>query len=404
MISDNTYKIQFAVNVGQFAVNVGQFAVNVGRERRCALSPPSPYPRQPSDRPPPSSPPPRVKYELGRNMGGDGSAPGGSRLRDATCLTATPSAAGRTPPPTCTVNSRLLDLYRECVDSGSWARVLYDARGGMEKIIFICKIEPAPAPAAAAPPHKHGRPASARRRARDKRRREAWAERRRNRSQPRPHTPPMEDDNTPKPASAGISITSAATSPSAQALQSQPASSPPIVSPPPIGSPPPIVSPQPAPPPRKRVKTFSEATRSSSRAAVQARKRQIPQIDGCCSPPSPPLLPSPSTPCQPAIEFEDEPPLQSETSSALLTLQAPAPPQVLLLRRAPLQLVTAPGIRLPSPSAAQPAETSSSSRSGYTLVMIWCPFCKKNLIDNLDFECYMCKEIRYYLSLQYEDE
>jgi hypothetical protein len=32
---------------------VEQFAVNVGRERRCALSPPSPYPRQPSDRPPP---------------------------------------------------------------------------------------------------------------------------------------------------------------------------------------------------------------------------------------------------------------------------------------------------------------------------------------------------------------
>jgi hypothetical protein len=97
-------------------------------------------------------------------------------------------------------------------------------------------------------------------------------------------------------------------------------------------------------------------------------------------------------PCQSAIEFEDEPPLQSETPSAPLALQVPAPPQVLSPRRAPLPLVSAPGIRSTAPSAVQPAktppaETSSSSRSGYTLIMIWCPFCKKNLIDNRDFEC-----------------
>jgi hypothetical protein len=193
-----------------------------------------------------------------------------------------------------------------------------------------------------------------------------------------------------------------------------------------------------------------------------SKKRQIPQIDGCCSPPSPPLPPSPSTPCQPATECEDDPPPEPETSTSLPTLQAPAPPQVLLPRRAPspivlappspstpcqpatefeddpppepeissslpaLQapappqalsphrapspLVLAPGIsspapaRPPAPSAARPAEISSTARSGYTLVMIWCPSCKKNLIDNHDFECYMCQERRYYLSLQYKDE
>jgi hypothetical protein len=43
-------------------------------------------------------------------MGDEDSAPGGSRLRDATCLTTTPSEAGRTPPPPCSVTSRLLDL------------------------------------------------------------------------------------------------------------------------------------------------------------------------------------------------------------------------------------------------------------------------------------------------------
>jgi hypothetical protein len=78
-------------------------------------------------------------------------------------------------------------------------------------------------------------------------------------------------------ASAGVSITPAATSPSTQALPSQPASPPPIVSPPPIGSPPPIVSPQLAPPPRTRVKTllpflelYVTVAVAASRAAVDA--------------------------------------------------------------------------------------------------------------------------------------
>jgi hypothetical protein len=220
-------------------------------------------------------------------MGGVDSATGGSRLRDTTCLTATTPAAGRIPPPTCTVTSRLLDLCRECVDSGSWARILYDVRGGLEKVIFVRKIEPAPAPAAAVPPHKHGRPASARRQARDKRRREAWAERRRNRSQPRPHTPSIVDDSIQtiadaSVASAGVCTVPSASSTSAQVLPSQPASPQPIVSPQPNGSPPPppIVSPQPAPPPRKRVKTFSEATRARSRAAVLSKKGQFRKSTG----------------------------------------------------------------------------------------------------------------------------
>jgi hypothetical protein len=39
-----------------------QSGVNVDRERRCALSPPSPYPRQPRDQP---SPPPQLSPPLG---------------------------------------------------------------------------------------------------------------------------------------------------------------------------------------------------------------------------------------------------------------------------------------------------------------------------------------------------
>jgi hypothetical protein len=201
-------------------------------------------------------------------MGGDGSASGGCRLRNTTCLTATPSAAGRLPPTFSSVSSHLLDLYRECVDNGGWARVIYDARGGMEKLIFIRKVQPMPAPAASAPPHKPGRPASDRRRARDKRRREAWAERRRNRSQSRLHTQPAEDDLLSVPDRAVTATISAAVSPSPpspDASTSQPASS---ASPLPASSPSASPSPQPAPPPRKRAKTYCEATRASSRAAV----------------------------------------------------------------------------------------------------------------------------------------
>ncbi len=137
-------------------------------------------------------------------MGGDCSAPGGCRQRNTSCLTVTPSAAGRLPPPLRSVSSRLLDLYHECVDNGGWVKVLYGARGGMEKFLFIRKIEPTPAPTAPAPPLKPGRPASDRRGDRDKRRREAWAARRCNHSQPRLHTQATEDDiiaRVPAPAS-----------------------------------------------------------------------------------------------------------------------------------------------------------------------------------------------------------
>ncbi len=117
-------------------------------ERGGAPSPlPLPTPSSLANSPPlpPALPSCRVKYVLGCVMGGNGSAPGGCRQHNTTCLTATPSAAGRLPPPLRSVSSRLLDLYHECVVNGGWARVLYDARSGTEKFIFICKTEPTPA-------------------------------------------------------------------------------------------------------------------------------------------------------------------------------------------------------------------------------------------------------------------
>jgi hypothetical protein len=67
-------------------------------------------------------------------MEGESSAYSGSRLNYR--LSATPAAAGAIPPSTCPVTTRLLALYQECVDNGVWARVLYEACDGIEKLTF----------------------------------------------------------------------------------------------------------------------------------------------------------------------------------------------------------------------------------------------------------------------------
>jgi hypothetical protein len=95
---------------------------------------------------------------------------------------------------------------------------------------------------------------------------------------------------SPPPLPPDASISQPASSASPAQASPLPASSP---SSPLASSPSASPSPQAAPPPRKRAKTYSEATRASSRAAVLAKRRQIPQLDGCISPPSPPSPPSP---------------------------------------------------------------------------------------------------------------
>jgi hypothetical protein len=144
-------------------------------------------------------------------MGGDGSATGGCRQQQNACyLTATPSAAGRLPPPLDSVTSRHLDFYHKCVDNGCWARVLYDVRDGLEKLTIVRRILPMPAPSTAPPAkRKPGCQASDRRRARDRRRREVWAESRLYRSQSRLHTPAAEETSaTAETATTGQAVLS----------------------------------------------------------------------------------------------------------------------------------------------------------------------------------------------------
>jgi hypothetical protein len=120
---------------------------------------------------------------------------------------------------------------------------------------------------------KPGRPASKWSHARDRRRREAWAERWLNCSQPRLHTSSTAEvvPATAAPATADPAAPSDATSPTSPV---QPVSLP---------QPTPLLlaaSWQPNPLPLKCATTFSEiTTRTSSRAAVLAKKGQIPQID-----------------------------------------------------------------------------------------------------------------------------
>ena len=92
---------------------------------------------------------------------------------------------GPSPPP----SAHLLQLYKDCVARGTWARLIFETKGGEEELSFSCRVQAGAATskaaneATAAPraSKKQGkkRPANERRRQRARRRRQAWEERRR---------------------------------------------------------------------------------------------------------------------------------------------------------------------------------------------------------------------------------
>jgi hypothetical protein len=142
----------------------------------------------------------RARYELERIMVVDSSVSGGGWQQDnASYLITIPYATGRsyaTP-----LISHLLphiDLYHRCMDNSGWARVLFDAHGGMEKLTFLRKLPPAVSVAAPAEPSpcQPGCFVSKRRHAPDRRKWEAWATRRRNSSRPFPLPPANAEDGS----------------------------------------------------------------------------------------------------------------------------------------------------------------------------------------------------------------
>jgi len=76
--------------------------------------------------------------------------------------------------------AHILQLYRDCVARGTWAKLILETRGGEEEINFFCSPQPGAAATQAAEAfHKQAKkkcPANKRRRERAKRRREAWRE------------------------------------------------------------------------------------------------------------------------------------------------------------------------------------------------------------------------------------
>jgi len=99
-----------------------------------------------------------------------------------------PGPASRGPPPP---SAHILQLYRDCVARGIWAKLIFETRGGEEQYSFFCSPKPGAAAvarrAAAGDSHRQGRkkrPPNQRRRERARRRREAWIERRNQSAQP----------------------------------------------------------------------------------------------------------------------------------------------------------------------------------------------------------------------------
>ena len=88
-----------------------------------------------------------------------------------------PPAASPGPSPPA---ARLLQLYKDCVARGTWARLCFETTGGEEELSFLCRVGgAATSTATKGASKKQGRPANKRRRERARRRREAWVERRR---------------------------------------------------------------------------------------------------------------------------------------------------------------------------------------------------------------------------------
>ena len=91
-----------------------------------------------------------------------------------------PGPASRYPPP---LSAHILQLYKDCVARGIWAKLVFETRGGGEEYSFFCSPQPraTAATTAARSSHRQGRkkrPPNKRRRERARRRREAWIERR----------------------------------------------------------------------------------------------------------------------------------------------------------------------------------------------------------------------------------
>jgi hypothetical protein len=174
---------------------------------------------------------------------------------------------------------RLHEIYRECLEHSSWARIVLETSS--ERISFSCRKHPT-----AASSRKQGkkRPANAKRRERNRRRREEWLERRNLRSLTSPApaaaaglpAAAVPVPHTAADAAADSTATTAASYAGVAAAGSYCAVTDKAVAA--------ATATAPTPLPTKRPKVTAVPKRASERLSVMAKRRSIPQLDGCFSP------------------------------------------------------------------------------------------------------------------------
>jgi hypothetical protein len=178
------------------------------------------------------------------------------------------------------VAARLHEIYRECLEHSSWARIVLET--SRERISFSCRKPPTVSPF-----QQQGRkrPATAKKRERNRRRLEEWLERRNHRSQTSPSAAAAEvtsyataaataalKPTVPHPAlrdsvaTASDKGTTAVSAPAAVSVKAAAATT---------------AATEAVKPPPKHLKSKAAATRASERPSVVAKRRNLVQLDGC---------------------------------------------------------------------------------------------------------------------------
>jgi hypothetical protein len=238
-----------------------------------------------------------------------GCTQGNDRISGGNSTATSPAASG-------SVATRLLEIYRECLENNSWVTILLET--SRERISFSCRPPPTSGPSRK---QEKNRPANEKRRARNKRRREEWVERRR----------------TAAASAASYAAVAAGThaplhSTADPAVVASAAAAPVKASHPDM--------------PLAKQPTTMVTVRASECPSVVAKRKNLPQLDGCLSPADSTFesqhslnlnishLESPTTPLPPAMlcsttpaTTEPTPKTSSPTNpmSAAPTPTAPVP-------------------------------------------------------------------------------
>ena len=131
---------------------------------------------------------------MGTSTGGEsGTSSGGITQQQPTGQRLPPSTNSSTPPSTGPTTSRLLTLFKECVDHGVWASLETVERRGIISVEFCCRLQSTGCPA---PLYRRQNRPNAKKRQRNAERTRGWRD---SRQQQRPHPPSNSAPDTVAP-------------------------------------------------------------------------------------------------------------------------------------------------------------------------------------------------------------